>query len=180
MNNNIDRIKSLIRNIPDYPKPGIIFRDITSLLNDRNGFSLIAEEIHRILLMQRDLIFNKVVAIEARGFIFGTLLAEYSYTPLVLARKSGKLPGEVVEIEYGLEYGKDSLCLQKTDIKRGDEVIICDDLLATGGTAKAVCDLVEKLGGKITECYFLIELDDLEGRKVLEDKGIKVISSIHY
>lgn len=178
--NRVKRIRDLIRNIPDYPKPGIIFRDITSLLNNKQGFNLVSDEIQTVFLHESIELFNKVVTIEARGFIFGSLLAEYSYTPLVLARKNNKLPGPVIGKSYQKEYGEDSLYLQVSDIERGDKVIIVDDLIALGSTALAVVDLVHQLGGKVTACYFMIELDALGGRKKLEEKGIKVISSVHY
>ena len=175
--NRVETIKSLIKNIPDYPQKGIIFRDITSILNTEDGLELIQDEMYDSLILNK---FNKIVAIETRGFILGSLLAADFQKPLVLARKPGKLPNEVIQKKYQLEYGEDTICIQLSDIKKGDEVIICDDLIASGGTAKAVCDIVETLGGKVKACYFLIELDFLGGRKVLENMGINVISSIHY
>ena len=171
-------IKSLIRSIPDYPQKGIIFRDITPLLNHEYGLSLIKNELLNSITYHVD--FNKIVAIEARGFILGTLLAMLDIRPLVLARKPGKLPGEVLQKKYKLEYGEDAICIQLSDIEKGDNILIIDDLVASGGTAKATCDIVEALGGKVVACYFLIELDELGGRKFLEDSGIKVITSIHY
>jgi len=175
--NRVETIKSLIKNIPDYPQKGIIFRDITSILNTEDGLELIQDEMYDSLILNK---FNKIVAIEARGFILGSILASDFKKPLVLARKPGKLPNAYHEKKYKLEYGEDKICIQLSDIKKGDEVIICDDLIASGGTAKTTCEIVEDLGGKVKICYFLIELDSLGGRKLLEDSGIKVISSIHY
>jgi adenine phosphoribosyltransferase len=180
---NINQIKDLIKNIEDYPKKGIIFRDITPLLNNERGLYLINEELDSVFFDengQYKVNFNKIVAIESRGFIFGSLLASISLMPLVLARKPGKLPGVVLQKKYQLEYGEDSLCIQLSDIKKGDRVVIVDDLLATGGTAKTTCSIVEQLGGEVSACYFLIELEELEGRYLLENAGIKVLSSIRY
>ena len=174
-------IKSLIRNIVDYPKKGIIFRDITSLLNNEMGMKILWNELAEMNMYElQNLNYNKIVAIESRGFIFGSILAQIDKIPLVLARKPRKLPGEVLQKKYQLEYGEDALCIQLSDIQNGDNVLVVDDLLATGGTAKVVCDIVDALGGKIAACYFLTELNSLQGRNLLEKSDIKVISSLHY
>ena len=175
MHNRSDEVKELIKNILDFPQKGIIFRDITSLLNNKKGISLLTY-VMECMLNEED--FNKVVAIEARGFILGSLIASIYEVPLVLARKPGKLPGEVLQKKYNLEYGENSLCIQTHDIEQRDNVIIVDDVLATGGTAKTACEIVETLGGNISSCYFLIELDYLKGKEFL--KNYKVLSSINY
>jgi adenine phosphoribosyltransferase len=175
----VEKIKRLIRNIPDFPKRGILFRDITSLFNSDSGMTLVREEIDESVDIN-NLKFNKIVAIESRGFILGTLFANAYGRPLVLARKPGKLPGETFEMKYSLEYGENTLCIQVSDIQKDDRVLIVDDLIATGGSAKAICDIVETLGAKVAAFYFLIELDDLNGRKLLEDPDIKIITSVHY
>jgi adenine phosphoribosyltransferase len=174
-------IKNLIKNIPDFPQKGIIFRDITSLLKDPEGFNLFKNEVYNSIFKYEDLKFNKVVAVESRGFIIGSVVSSFLYGhPLVLARKPGKLPNKVLTKKYYLEYGDNALCIQTCDIKEGDNVLICDDVLATGGTARTTVDIVEALGGRVEACYFLIELNGLEGRKLLMEKSIKIISSIHY
>lgn len=171
-------IKSLIRNVPDFPKPGIMFRDITSLLAEETGVTLVLNELQDRITYELD--FDKIVAIESRGFILGALLSTIYIRPLILARKPGKLPNETLTQTYSLEYGENALSIQKHDIKKDDKILIIDDVLATGGTALATCKIIEELGGKVEACYFLIELDDLKGRDLLENEGIKVISSIHY
>jgi adenine phosphoribosyltransferase len=177
MHNRSDEVKSLIRNIPDFPQKGVIFRDITSLLNSKDGLSLL---IYVMECMLNEEEFDKVVAIESRGFILGSLIASIYEKPLVLVRKPGKLPNEVITERYSLEYGENTLSIQTCDVNKGDHCLICDDVIATSGTAQATCRMIEKLGGKVAACYFLIELDFLHGRKLLEDMGIKVISSINY
>jgi adenine phosphoribosyltransferase len=176
-----ESIKSLIGNIIDYPSKGIIFRNITPLLNNKLGLKILWNELNEVeMYYLSKLNFNKIVAIESRGFIFGSLLAQISNCPLVLARKPGKLPGEVLQKKYSLEYGEDALCIQLSDIQKDDNVLVVDDLLATGGTAKVVCDIIETLGGNVAGCYFLTELNSLNGRNLLEKSDIKVISSLHY
>lgn len=172
------RIKSLIRDIPDFPQKGVIFRDVTSLLNSENGILILQNEIKSAINYRLN--FNKIVAIESRGFILGSILSTVYIRPLVLARKPGKLPNETLTKKYSLEYGEDSLSIQTCDITKEDNVLVVDDVCATGNTASTVCDIVEALGGTVEACYFLLELDFLGGRAKLESKDIKVISSIHY
>ena len=164
-----------IRNIPDFPVKGIQFKDITTLL--KNG-ELFAEAVDHLYDPFRETEINKVVAIEARGLIFGAALAYKLNAGFIPIRKPGKLPAEVVKEEYELEYGKDSLEIHRDAIEEGDKIIIVDDLLATGGTAKACCQLVEKLNGDIVGLSFLIELTELNGRKLL--KGYNVYSLISF
>jgi len=180
MTGNLDRIvaelKGIIRDIPDFPKEGIIFKDITTLLKDGKKFR---NAIDRISERYSDKKIDKVVCIEARGFVFGSPIAYKLGAGVVPIRKKGKLPYETHSGEYDLEYGKDCLEVHKDAILPGENVLIIDDLLATGGTMSAVCDLVEKkLGAKVVEVAFLIELTFLKGRDKL--KGRKVFSLIEF
>lgn len=168
-------LTELIRSIPDFPKPGILFRDITTLLKDSGGFAssidLMAENFNK-----GDIDF--VVAAEARGFIFGAALAYKLNAGFVPVRKKGKLPFKTYEATYDLEYGKDSLTIHQDAFGKGAKVLIVDDLLATGGTVKAAVDLVSKLGADVVAICFLIELTDLNGREKL--KGFPIYSLIKY
>ncbi len=168
-------LKKYIRNVPDFPKKGIIFRDITTLL--KNPIAL-KEAIQQLYELTKGLKIDKVVGIESRGFIFGAMLAERLNAGFVLLRKPGKLPAETEKEFYDLEYGRDSIEIHKDAISPGDKVLIHDDLLATGGTAKAAIKLVEKLGGEVVQVLFLIELSFLKGREKL--KGYNVKSLIDY
>ncbi len=168
-------LKKFIRDIPDFPKKGIIFKDITTLLKDKIALK---EALEQLFSKVSGLNVDKVVAIEARGFIFGSLLAERLNAGFVPVRKPGKLPAEKISESYQLEYGIDSLEIHTDAIKKGDKVLIHDDLLATGGTVQAVCKMVEKLGGEIIGILFLIELDFLKGREKL--KNYPVYTIIHY
>lgn len=165
----VQELKSSIRDIPDFPKKGIIFKDITTLLKDGKKFQ---EAINCIVERYKDKKIDKVVSIEARGFIFGSAVAYKLGAGLIPIRKKGKLPHETNKIEYELEYGKDSLEIHKDAINPDDNVLIIDDLLATGGTMKAACELIEKMGGKIVEVAFLIELTFLKGRERLKDRQV--------
>lgn len=171
----IEELKNSIRDIPDFPKKGIIFKDITTLLKDGKKFQ---KAIDCIVERYKDKKIDKVVSVEARGFIFGSAIAYKLGAGLIPVRKKGKLPHETNKVEYELEYGKDSLEIHKDAINAGDNVLIIDDLLATGGTMKAVCDLVEGMGGKVVEISFLIELTFLKGRERL--KGHQVFSLIEF
>jgi adenine phosphoribosyltransferase len=167
-----EELKKYVRDIPDFPKPGIIFRDITTILKDPVSLKLTAKEL---FLAAENLSANKVVGIEARGFIFGAMLANKLDAGFVPIRKPGKLPAAVEKQTYDLEYGTDTIEIHKDAILPGDKVIIHDDLLATGGTAKAAAMLIEKLGGKVLQFSFIIELGFLNGRKVLSDYDVKSI-----
>lgn len=168
-------LKSKIRVVEDFPKKGISFKDLTTLLMDGEAYR---EAINTCLKMIEDVSYDVVVGPEARGFLIGAPLAVLAKKGFVPIRKPGKLPFETIQHEYSLEYGTDILEVHNDAIKPGAKVLVVDDLLATGGTAKAVCELIEKLGGEVVGLAFLMELDFLDGRKVLE--GYKVYSAINY
>ena len=168
-------LKDLIRNVPDFPKPGILFYDITTLLADADG---LREAIDSLTAPYRDQAVDLVVGIESRGFIFGTAVADRLGVGFVPVRKPGKLPSSTVSVEYELEYGTDILEIHQDAINFGQRILIVDDLLATGGTAAAVAHLVQKQGGTIVALAFLIELDFLNGRTKLSEQT--VFSVLHY
>ncbi|MEK7563323.1 MAG: adenine phosphoribosyltransferase [Patescibacteria group bacterium] len=166
-------IKSRIRTIPHYPKQGIMFRDITTLLKDPVGFRVMINEfVNRYTGMK----IAKVAGIESRGFIIGAPLAFQLGVGFVPIRKKGKLPAETVGHDYDLEYGADRIEMHVDAVSKGEIVLLVDDLIATGGTAEAACKLIEGTGGKIVECCFVIDLPDLGGRKRLEQNGHKVFA----
>lgn len=166
-------IASRIRTIPNYPKPGIMFRDVTTLLKDPVGLRITVNEL---VNRYSGLKIDKVAGIEARGFILGAPLAYMLGVGFVPIRKKGKLPAEAVSQEYALEYGRDSIEIHKDAIAEGDRVLLVDDLIATGGTAEAAIALIKILGGNIVECSFVVDLPELGGRKLLEGLGQKVFS----
>lgn len=168
-------LKKFIRDVQDFPKKGIVFKDITTLLKDNMAFKAALEQLYSKV---SSLNVDKVVAIESRGFIFGSLLANKLNAGFVPVRKTGKLPAEKISESYQLEYGTDSLEIHTDAIQKGDRVLIHDDLLATGGTVQAVCKMVEKLGGEIVGILFLIELDFLKGREKLKNYPVHTV--IHY
>ena len=163
-------LKSLIRTIPDYPKPGILFRDISTLLYNGNALKYITEIYYN---RYKDKNLTGIAAIEARGFIFGAIVAEKLGIAFIPIRKKGKLPCKVYTEEYKLEYGTDSLEVDVTAINNNDNILIIDDLIATGGTAAATASLVNKLDANILEFTFLIDLPDLGGSKKLRDKKLR-------
>lgn len=167
-------LRSYIRDIPDFPQPGILFRDITPLLLDPRALDA---AVARLTVFARDLDVDFVVAAEARGFILGGALARELHAGFVPARKRGKLPHETVSSEYALEYGLDALEVHADAFAGGARVLIHDDLLATGGTARALADLVSKLGGEIVACAFLVELSEFEGRRRLEPHPVHSLVS---
>ena len=170
-----EELKDLIRNIPDFPVEGILFRDITTLLKDGEGWRKAVDALYD---RYKDARIDKVVSIEARGFLLGGVLAYKFGCGTVPLRKPGKLPWEKVSESYDLEYGSATIEMHKDAIEGGDRVLIVDDLLATGGTAKAAANLVEKAGGEIVAIAFLIGLTDLEGDKLLDN--YEVYSVINY
>jgi adenine phosphoribosyltransferase len=163
-------IKSLIRTVPDFPKPGIRFRDITPLLGSAAGMRHVTHEIARAFEGKVD----KVAAIEARGFIFGAMVAHALNTGLVPVRKPGKLPFESIGHDYALEYGSNRVELHTDAVRAGERVLVLDDLLATGGTACAALTLLERMGATIVGCAFVIDLPDVGGRAVIETRGYAV------
>ena len=162
-------IKKYIRTIKDFPHKGIMFRDVTTLFSDPDGFDLTISEILSSIKSSR---IEKVVGIEARGFILGGALANRLKCGFVPIRKSGKLPGTIISQNYQLEYGSDTLEIHIDSIESGERVLLVDDLLATGGTAEASIKLIEKLGGNIISCNFIVNLPDLGGSKKLSKLGI--------
>ena len=168
-------LRDKIRNIQDFPQEGVLFRDITTLLKDAEGMK---EAIDQMTAKLEGVDFDLVLGPESRGFIFGMPVAYNMGKGFVPVRKAGKLPAEVVSKEYALEYGTATIEMHKDAIQPGQKVVIVDDLMATGGTAKAIVEMVEEMGGEVAAMLFLIELDFLEGRKVLPDYRIE--SVIHY
>ena len=168
-------IKKYIRSVKDFPKPGIMFRDITTLLKEPAGLK---ESFNALVKFTGGLRIDKVVGIESRGFMLGAMLAEHLNAGFVPIRKPGKLPAETVREEYSLEYGTDAIEMHKDAINPGESVLLHDDLLATGGTACAAVKLIEKLGGKVIQVSFIIELSFLNGRERL--KGYDVRSLVTY
>lgn len=169
------RLNAKIRDIPDFPKPGIVFKDITPLVKDPATLRLAVHQLVQPFL-GRDI--TAVAGMEARGFIFGSLVAWELGLPFVPLRKPGKLPYEVQSISYDLEYGSAELQVHIDAISNEDRVLLIDDLLATGGTAKASCELIEMLGAKVEACAFVVELDFLQGRELLSN--YQVHSVLHY
>lgn len=159
------KIEEYVRSIPDFPEEGIIFRDVTSVLQDADGLHLAIDEMMNLL---KDVEFDVIVGAESRGFIFGAPIAYELHKPFVLCRKKGKLPCETVSREYELEYGKATIEMHKDSIKPGQKVVVIDDLIATGGTIEATCDLIEELGGEVVKLVFLMELAGLKGRERLK------------
>lgn len=164
-------LKLLIRTIPDYPKPGIMFRDITTLLENPLGFS---QSIENLSELCSDIEFNIIAGIEARGFIIGSALAFNLSKGFVPIRKKGKLPGETVGINYNLEYGSDRIEIHKDSIVENQKILLVDDLVATGGTALASIELLKEMGAIVSSCLFLVDLPDLGGSKLINQRGIPV------
>ena len=159
------KLEEYVRSIPDFPEPGIIFRDITTILQDADGLQLAIDGIQKSL---EGVDYDIVVGPESRGFIFGMPIAYNLHKPFVPVRKKGKLPCETISASYDLEYGKAEIEIHKDAIKPGQKVVIIDDLIATGGTVEAAAKLIEQLGGEVVKIVFLMELAGLEGRKKLE------------
>ena len=168
-------IKSRIRTVPDYPKKGIMFRDITTLIKDPVGFRLVIDSFTQ-RYMKKELNFDTIVGIEARGFIIGGALSYTLGKGFVPIRKAGKLPSEVEEQVYDLEYGSDKIEIHRDALVKGERILLVDDLLATGGTAMAAASLIEKVGGEIAEMAFIVNLPDVGGEKKLKEKKYKFFS----
>jgi adenine phosphoribosyltransferase len=172
---NADQLKKLIREVPDFPKPGILFYDITTLLKDKTGFAQLIDLFSEHYIGKQ---IDLILGMEARGFIFGPALAYRLNAGFVPVRKPGKLPASTVKVEYDLEYGSNCLEVHKDAIQKGERVLIVDDLLATGGTAEATARLATSLGAQIAGLAFVVELDFLKGREKL--KPHNVFSLLHY
>lgn len=168
-------LKDYVRTIPDFPQPGVMFRDVTAVVQDADGLKLAIDTMQDLVA---DLDYDVIAGAEARGFIFGTVIAYNTHKAFVLIRKKGKLPCETVEATYNLEYGTATIEMHKDAIKPGQRVLIVDDLVATGGTIKAMIDLVEKCGGVVAGILVLMELKGLKGREFL--KGYRLDSAISY
>lgn len=166
------KIEEYVRSIPDFPEPGIIFRDVTSVLADADGLSLAIDEMQKKLEGTE---YDVVVGLESRGFIFGMPIAYNNHKPFIPVRKKGKLPCETIEASYDLEYGSATIEIHKDAIKPGQKVVIVDDLIATGGTVEAAIKLVEQLGGEVVKVLFLMELAGFEGRKKLEKYDVESV-----
>ncbi|MCU6700742.1 adenine phosphoribosyltransferase [Dorea ammoniilytica] len=169
------KIEEYVKSIPDFPEKGIIFRDVTSVLQDADGLHLAIDEMQKFL---EGVDFDVIAGTESRGFIFGVPIAYNLHKAFVPVRKKGKLPRETVSAEYELEYGKAEIEMHKDAIQPGQKVVLVDDLIATGGTIEAAARLVEELGGEVVKIIFLMELEGLKGREKL--KGYDVESVIHY
>ena len=170
-------LKKHIRSIQDYPKKGILFRDITTLIKNKDAFKECIDQIGNIITK---LNCDKIASIESRGFIFASPLSYILSKPHVLMRKKNKLPAEKYSVDFELEYGKTTLEIHKDSIAPKEKIIIVDDLIATGGTSKAAAELVEKSGGEVSGLIFVINLFDLGGKKLLEKKGYKTFSLIEF
>lgn len=170
-------VKSVIRSIPDWPEPGIMFRDITPIFQDPRASRMVANAfIDRYMTMD----VSHIACIDARGFLFGAIIAHQLNKPLVLVRKKGKLPGDTIHQDYTLEYGTASVEIQQNVVSAGDKVVLIDDLIATGGTALAACTLLNGLGAKVVEVAALIDLPDLAGSTKIQDAGVSVFCLLAY
>lgn len=166
------KVEDYIRSIPDFPEPGIIFRDVTSILQDADGLKLAIDEMAKCI---EGVECDVIAGTESRGFIFGMPIAYLLHKPFVLVRKAGKLPCETVSKTYDLEYGSATIEIHRDAILPGQKVVLVDDLIATGGTMKAAAELVEELGGEVSKIVFLLELAGLHGREVLKDYDVDAV-----
>ena len=164
-------VRDYIRTIPDFPVPGVMFRDVTTLFNDADGFQLAVDEMTALF---RGTKVDSIVGIDARGFVLGGALAYKLHLPFAPVRKAGKLPGETIKVAYALEYGEAELEIHKDALAAGHNTLLVDDLLATGGTAEAAIKLIEQLGGHVAAATFLVDLPDLGGRARLAGMGIRI------
>ena len=175
--NDLDYVKEHIRIVPDFPKKGIMFLDITTAVKDAKALHIMTNFLYEKFKTEH---VDYVAGIESRGFIFGTALAYKLGVGFIPIRKPNKLPAKTISESYELEYGSDTIEMHEDAIKKGDRVVVIDDLLATGGTAVAACNLIRKAGGEVVSTAFIIELDPLKGREKIEGKGVKVVSMLHY
>lgn len=175
--NDFDYVRSTVREVPDFPKPGILFLDITTATKDAKAMNLMIEFLYNKF---KDEKIDYVAGIESRGFIFGAPLACKLNAGFVPIRKPNKLPADTIKESYSLEYGTDTIEMYADAVKTGDRVLVIDDLLATGGTAVAACNLVRKAGAEVVASAFVIELNPLKGREKIESNGVKVVSMLGY
>jgi len=175
--NEFDYVRGTVRQVPDFPKPGILFLDITTATKDAKALNLMIEFLYEQF---KDEKIDYVAGIESRGFIFGTPLACKLGAGFIPIRKPNKLPADTIKESYSLEYGTDTIEMHADAVKAGDRVLVIDDLLATGGTAVAACNLVKKAGAEVVASAFIIELDPLKGREKIEATGVKVVSMLNY
>ena len=173
----LDYVRSTVRQVPDFPKPGILFLDITTATKDAKSMNLMIEFLYEKF---KDEKIDYIAGIESRGFIFGAPLACKLGAGFVPIRKPNKLPADTIKESYSLEYGTDTIEMHADAVKSGDRVLVIDDLLATGGTAVAACNLVKKVGAEVVAAAFIIELDPLKGREKIEANGVKVVSMLNY
>ena len=166
------KLEEYVRSIPDFPEPGIIFRDVTSILQDADGLQLAIDSIQELL---KDTEVDLIAGTESRGFIFGMPVAYNLHKPFVPVRKKGKLPCETISQEYDLEYGSAEIEMHKDAVKPGQKVVVIDDLIATGGTVEAAVKMIEKLGGEVVKIIFLMELAGLKGRECLKDYDVESV-----
>lgn len=169
---SVKRVEDFITTIPDFPEEGILFRDVTTVIGSAEGFKLAVDELAALL---SDVEFDVIAGTESRGFIFGTPLAYLLNKPFLPVRKKGKLPRQTVQKTYDLEYGSATIEIHKDDLKPGQRVVLIDDLIATGGTAKAAAELIEECGGKVVRIAFLIELKGLNGREALKSYDVRSV-----
>lgn len=174
---DFDYVRSTVRQVPDFPKPGILFLDITTATKDAKAMKLMIDFLYEKF---KDEKIDYVAGIESRGFIFGAPLACRLNAGFVPIRKPNKLPADTIKESYSLEYGTDTIEMHADAVKSGDRVLVIDDLLATGGTAMAACKLVKKVGAEVIAAAFVIELDPLKGREKIESTGVKVVSMLNY
>lgn len=170
-------VREHVRQVPDFPKPGILFLDVTTALKDARAFKESMEFLYETFKNEK---IDYIAGMESRGFIYGAALANMMGTGFIPIRKPNKLPAETIKEDYSLEYGTNTIEMHKDAIKSGDRVLIVDDLLATGGTAVAACNLVKRLGGEVVATAFIIELNPLKGREKIEANGIKCVSMLKY
>ena len=175
--NELDYVRQTVRQVPDFPKPGILFLDITTATKDAKAMNLMVDFLYEKF---KDEKIDYIAGIESRGFIFGAPLACKLNAGFVPIRKPNKLPADTIKETYSLEYGTDTIEMHADALKEGDRVLVIDDLLATGGTAVAACNLVKKVGAEVVASAFIIELDPLKGREKIEANGVKVVSMLNY
>ena len=175
--NDLDYVRSTVREVPDFPKPGILFLDITTATKDAKAMNLMIDFLYENFKNEN---IDYVAGIESRGFIFGAPLACRLNAGFVPIRNPNKLPADTIKESYSLEYGTDTIEMHADAVKQGDRVLVIDDLLATGGTAVAACNLVKKVGAEVVASAFIIELDPLKGREKIEANGVKVVSMLNY